>query len=500
MVMKRIARWARTVRPGASAVHRAAVRAGAAAHVRPAAAAGAAAADVRPFSGCAPARTYAMADRHRRFRRGQPKADWPMAMAADRLGGSGHAHRPARCRRDRFRYRLLPSPTACRRPLRRKASAVSTRKPARSWTVFRAMTKSWPTRSSTRASSSARPARRSQPHSRRPKCRCRPALPFADPIRRRFLVKFPGLLRNVLPIEQAAAGRGLFSISPESDGIIRRVPLIMEAQGSLVPSLTMEMLRVVTGASAILVRADEAGVHAVAVPGLEVPTDRNGQFWVHFNKHDPGRYVSAKDVLQGNVPPDRLRRQARAHRHVRDRPARRQDDAGRRGDAGRRSACANPRKRDDQIASVAPQLCHRRRTRCRGAPRACHHRRRADAVGFGRDRARRRPDRRADRPVLVLLRRARPAYRFHLSADVMLADLPRADLRELFPRAEAAPADPVRLRLLSLAAHGRAARALAGEAGARRRGAPHDHPVQRRARLHHHLGTLQGRSAGPHSA
>src|SRR5262249_21963604 len=33
---------------------------------------------------------------------------------------------------------------------------------------------------------------------------------------------------------------------------------------------------------------------------------RNGQFWVHFNKHDPGRYVSAKDVLQGNVPPDRL--------------------------------------------------------------------------------------------------------------------------------------------------------------------------------------------------
>ena len=26
---------------------------------------------------------------------------------------------------------------------------------------------------------------------------------------------------------------------------------------------------------------------SVAVPGLELPTDRNGQFWVHFNKHDP---------------------------------------------------------------------------------------------------------------------------------------------------------------------------------------------------------------------
>ena len=122
-----------------------------------------------------------------------------------------------------------------------------------------------------------------------------------------YVVTFPGLLRNVLPIEQAAAGRGLFSINPENDGIVRRVPVIMEAQGGLVPSLSMEMLRVVSQSSAILVRVDEAGVQAVAVPGLEVPTDRNGQLWVHFNKHDPARFVSAKDILQGHVSADRMR-------------------------------------------------------------------------------------------------------------------------------------------------------------------------------------------------
>ena len=118
---------------------------------------------------------------------------------------------------------------------------------------------------------------------------------------------FPGILRNVPAIEEAAAGRGLFSIDPEHDGIIRRVPVIMEAQGAMVPSLTMEMLRVVTHASAILVRADNAGVQSVAVPGLVVPTDEHGQLWVHFNKTDPARYVSAKDVLQGTVSPDRFR-------------------------------------------------------------------------------------------------------------------------------------------------------------------------------------------------
>jgi len=124
---------------------------------------------------------------------------------------------------------------------------------------------------------------------------------------RPFLVTFPGLLRNVLPIEQAAAGRGLFSINPERDGIVRRVPVVMQAQDMLVPSLTMEMLRVITRASAILIRADQAGVRAVAVPGLEVPTDSHGQFWVHFNKHDPARYVSAADILNGRVPADRFR-------------------------------------------------------------------------------------------------------------------------------------------------------------------------------------------------
>ena len=67
-------------------------------------------------------------------------------------------------------------------------------------------------------------------------------------------------------------------------------------------SLTFEMLRVVTGSSTILIRMDQAGIKSVAVPGFEMPTDRNGQLWVHFAPHDPARYVSAVDVLEGRVP------------------------------------------------------------------------------------------------------------------------------------------------------------------------------------------------------
>jgi adenylate cyclase len=120
------------------------------------------------------------------------------------------------------------------------------------------------------------------------------------------LVSFPGLLTNIPVLEQAAAGRGLFSIRPERDGIVRRVPIVLSAQGTIVPSLTLEMLRVVTGSGAILIKSDEAGVQSVAVPGLELPTDRNGQVWVHFSRHNPARYVSAKDILQGKAAPEKL--------------------------------------------------------------------------------------------------------------------------------------------------------------------------------------------------
>src|SRR4051812_19733946 len=62
-----------------------------------------------------------------------------------------------------------------------------------------------------------------------------------------FMLDWPGLLRNVPVLEAAAAGRGLFSIKPERDGIVRRVPMMMLAQEATMPSLSFEMLRVATG-------------------------------------------------------------------------------------------------------------------------------------------------------------------------------------------------------------------------------------------------------------
>jgi len=121
-----------------------------------------------------------------------------------------------------------------------------------------------------------------------------------------YLVAFPHLLRNLPNLERAAAGRGLSSIVTERDGIVRRVPTVMSIEDRIVPGLVLDLLRVVTGSGGILIRTDEAGVRSVAVPGLELPTDQNGRIWIYFSAHDRARYVSAKDVLEGRVTPDKV--------------------------------------------------------------------------------------------------------------------------------------------------------------------------------------------------
>jgi adenylate cyclase len=124
----------------------------------------------------------------------------------------------------------------------------------------------------------------------------------------RFIFKLGGLLRNVKVLEDAAAGRGLFTIVPERDGIVRRVPMIMDAQDVRMPALSFEILRILGGSGTIMIKADKAGIDSVILQGLrlKVPTDNLARFWIHYARNDPSIYVSAVDVLDGKVPPDKI--------------------------------------------------------------------------------------------------------------------------------------------------------------------------------------------------
>ena len=85
-----------------------------------------------------------------------------------------------------------------------------------------------------------------------------------------------------------------------------------------------------------------------------IPTDYNGQLWIHFANHDPSIYVSASDVIEGNVAPEKISRQDRADRHLCRWIERQQDDAGgAASDAWRRNPCPGDRGQSDEKALLS---------------------------------------------------------------------------------------------------------------------------------------------------
>src|SRR5206468_3126775 len=79
----------------------------------------------------------------------------------------------------------------------------------------------------------------------------------------RFRFEFPGLLRNTKVLEHAAAGRGLFTIRPGRDGMVRRVPMTMLAEGQTMPSLSGGILRVATRTVTMLIESETVGIKSL---------------------------------------------------------------------------------------------------------------------------------------------------------------------------------------------------------------------------------------------
>ena len=116
---------------------------------------------------------------------------------------------------------------------------------------------------------------------------------------------YAGVLTSLDLIDQAAQGRGLLSADLEG-AVVRRMALLASVAGTPTPGLALEMLRVATGTPAISLAIDKGTAVRVAVRGYTFPVDAGGQAWIHFSKHEPGRFVSATDVLSGKVERARL--------------------------------------------------------------------------------------------------------------------------------------------------------------------------------------------------
>jgi adenylate cyclase len=119
---------------------------------------------------------------------------------------------------------------------------------------------------------------------------------------------YAGALTSIDELDRSARGWGLGSVVP-SRGVIRRMPTVASIDGTLLPALALEMLRVAQQSPALRLAASGSDVTGVTVGGISVPTEADGAVRVYFTPHLAQRFVSAVDVLDGQVRDKALRGQ-----------------------------------------------------------------------------------------------------------------------------------------------------------------------------------------------
>ena len=117
---------------------------------------------------------------------------------------------------------------------------------------------------------------------------------------------FPTAVPPLPVLDAAASGSGALTFVPDGDGVVRRVPLVMSLAGTPVPSLSAELLREAQGADNYILRRAEGEAPALAevrIGRASVPTNAEGEMWLHYSTEQPQRYVPAWKVLAGDVDP-----------------------------------------------------------------------------------------------------------------------------------------------------------------------------------------------------
>jgi len=112
-----------------------------------------------------------------------------------------------------------------------------------------------------------------------------------------------------LPVlAQAAGASGFLNASPDSDGILRRVPLLVELDGRVYPGLALAAVTAATAARDVALRISNVNASSLIIDHRIVPLDGKSNLLLRYRgKKKTFRYLSAADVLSGEVSGGTLR-------------------------------------------------------------------------------------------------------------------------------------------------------------------------------------------------
>ena len=110
-----------------------------------------------------------------------------------------------------------------------------------------------------------------------------------------------GLVLNIELLQDSLYSSGFFNNTPDEEGMIRSVPLVMKYDGVIYPSLALEMVRIFNNSTKVELVGDTAGVRTIEFGDITIPTDKAGRLLVNFRGGGHYfEYISASDILSGD--------------------------------------------------------------------------------------------------------------------------------------------------------------------------------------------------------
>ena len=110
-----------------------------------------------------------------------------------------------------------------------------------------------------------------------------------------------GLVLNIELLQDSLYSSGFFNNTPDEEGMIRSVPLVMKYDGVTYPSLALEMVRIFNNSTKVELVGDTAGVRTIEFGDITIPTDKAGRLLVNFRGGGHYfEYISASDILSGD--------------------------------------------------------------------------------------------------------------------------------------------------------------------------------------------------------
>lgn len=120
-----------------------------------------------------------------------------------------------------------------------------------------------------------------------------------------YLPQFSGVVTSLPLLESVAEGNGALTFISDADGIVRKVPLLLSYQKTIVPTLAAEALRIAQSANNYTIRSapkNGTGLSEIRIGNITIPTTSKGEVWVNYTKPVPARYIPAWKIFAGKAP------------------------------------------------------------------------------------------------------------------------------------------------------------------------------------------------------